>query len=634
VLFERKRVSSIHRTCKQERSSGSSQNAGESVLSYPDIASTVGNRSSKKKKKKRGMSKRSVYPVKGSKPRSPIYTRSRTCLKLRHINGRKRLFPSVVEPLPALRCNLFNRNFKGRRNSLLSLQNSNASRSDIEKAIASQYDAENGAISASTQGDFTFESICTSDLDIETVGAFCEVNGFDGGPDSLQVMMIHDNHNNGNVDAPQGHTGHCFQINCGVQNGLCDSSTVTEAGDADATVGVGESNVDDSRIEIPLSDTFDVNGVGDSHIEIIIFCTSDLDIETVGASCEVGDSYAENVVRDSLTENIVGNSLAKIVGDCNSEIGVDNVHTESGTDVFHAEDGTGDSHSKIGIDNIHIKSGTSDSQAKIVHYSQEVEVRDFDADDGTDHSHSEIGVDKIHTENGTGDSQAEIGIHNFQAEAGVGDFHTEDGTGDSHSKIGVGSFSATNGAGDFQSEMIAGDSHAEVALGDSNPESGVHNSHAITGVGDCYSWFGICGLSEYVSNEDLHSVCGALGLCPEVDVSQSSGRENVKVDVAVVRSFQSEEGNKKTLQVPERQKLVSNSLRTKRRLSGRPYSLIVTRSMSRCVLRNKKHVTWLSPDFEYPLHARQSNSKSRSEGYKVSRSTSSRHKSYKDVFVQ
>jgi hypothetical protein len=470
VLTAKKRVSSIHQTCQQKRSSCSSQNA-------LDIASSVGNRNSDTKKK-RGMSKRSVCPVKGSRPRSPIYTRSQTCLKLRHINGRKRLFPSAIEPLPALRFTLFNRHFKERRRSLLSVQNSNVSQSDIEKAIASQYDAES-------------EGVCTSDLDIETVGAYCEVNGFDGGPD--------------------------------------------------ATVGVGELNViDESHVEIPLSDTHHENGVGDSHTESF-FCTSDLDIQTVGAFCEVGDSHTESIVRDSLTENIVGNSHAKIVGDCHSEIGVDNIHIKTGT-------------------------GDSDSRGKIVHDSQE--------------------------------------------EVGVCDFDAGDGTGDSHSKMGVGSFSATNGAGD------------------SNPESGVHNSH----VGDCHSWFGICGLrSEYGSIEDSHSVCGAVGLRSEVkvlDVSQSIGRENVKADVAVAASFQSEEGNRR-LQVPERQKLVSSRSGTKHRLSGRPYSLSVTRSMSGCVLRNKKRVAWLSPGFEYPLHARQS-----SEGYKASGSTSSRHKSYKDVFVQ
>jgi hypothetical protein len=373
-------------------------------------------------------------------------------LKLRHIKGRKRLFPSAVEHFPALRFNRLKRKLKATRSSLLSLQDSNVSQSDIEKAIASQFDDENVAISVSTQGDVSLGSIYTFDSDIGTVGAFCEVNGAD---------------------------------------------------DSHAAVGVGELNVlDDSHAEIQMSDSYAEN--------------------------EVIDSLTESF-RFSLTENVVGDFHAEIVGDYHSEIGIDNTHTDNGAGDFQAEMRAGDSHADLG---------------------------DY---------HSEISIDNIHTE---------------------------------------------KGAGDF---------HAEVALGDTNPESGVCNSHARNGVDDCHSWYGIGGLCSEVK---------------ALDVSQSSGRENAEADMAVARSFQLEEEEKKIPQVPERQKLVANSSETKHHLFGRPHTPIVTRSMSKCLLRNKKRVSWHSADFEYPLHGHKLSSQRGSEGYKVSSSTSSRLKSYKDVFIR
>lgn len=533
ALIERNRMSGIHQTCKQKRSLRSSQIAGERVPSCPDNAHTVGSRSSREKNNT-GLSKCSVDPVKGLRPRSPVYTRSRregTFLKLRRINGRKRLFPSTVESHPALEYNLFSRRLKQSRSTL---QNVDASQSETEKASPSQYDAENEVRtnSVSTHGDSSVGNICTSNLDSETVGAFHEVSGVFGGPDSLQVM-VDDNLKNRNVDASQVemYAAHGSQISCGVQNGVCDSNMGTEVGDPHAAVGVGDSNVvNDSHAEIQLSDAHARSGVNDSHTEIVVI-----------------DSYAEC---------IVGNS--------------------------HAERGVGDSHSEIGAYNTHTENGASDFQA-------ELGIHDSHADGGADDSHSEVGVDNIHTQEGTGDSQAEIGVLGSHADIVVDNIHTQKGIGDSQAEVGVHNSHARNGVGDSQTE---------------------------SGISDCHSCVGVC------SEVKVH------------DVSQSSGRESTEPDVAVTVSVHSGEENKKMSQVPKRQKLISNSSGSKRRIFGRSYSLIVTRSKSRCELRNKKRVSWLSPDFEYPPHTRQSRSRSRSEGRKVSRSTFSRCKSYKNVFVQ
>jgi hypothetical protein len=601
---------------------------------------------------------------------------------------------------------LFNRSFKRSRNALLSLQNSDASQCETEKASPSQYDAENElrTISVSTHGDSSIGSICTSNLDSETVGVFHEASGVIGDLDSLQEM-IDDNLKNRNVDASQVemYDAHESQINCGVQNGVCDSNMGTEVGDPHAAGGVIESDVADDSHAPSL--------VGDSHTEIVRNSHAECTVGNSHAEIGVGDFHSEIGVDNIHTENGTGDSQAEIgvhdfqpevgVGDfraddgtdSHSEVGVDNIHIENGTGDsqaeigvhdfqpevavgdfhtevgagnFHADDGTDGFHSEIGVINIHTENGVGDSQVEIgvLDSHAEVGVGDVHADDGADDSHSEVGVDNIHTENETDDFQPVIGVLDSHAEVGVGDFHADNGADDSHSEVGVDNIHTENGTGDFQAEIVhdsqaevgvrdihaengashfqaemgVSDSHAEIAFCDSSPESGVHNSHARNGVGDCHSGVGIRDLcSEYGTNEDLRSVCGAVGLCSEVkvlDVSQSSGRENTEPDVAVAVSVQSGEENKKTSQVPERQNLISNSSGSKRRVFGRSYSLIVTRSKSRCVLRNKKRVSWLSPDFEYPLHIRQSRSQSRSEGRKVSRSTFSRQKSYKDIFVQ
>ncbi|PNF34827.1 hypothetical protein B7P43_G03786 [Cryptotermes secundus] len=608
ALIKRKRMPSIRQTCKQKRSLVSSQIAGECAPNCPVNANTVRSRSSREKNT--GMSKCSVGHVKGLRPRSPIYTRSQregTLLKLRRINGRKRLFPSTAESL--LGQNLFSRRLKQSRSTLLSLQNSDTSQSETGKADPSQYDAENEVrtISGSTHGDSCIGSICTSNLDSETAGAFHEVNGVVCGHDSVQVM-IDDNLKNRNVDAHQVeiYAAHDSQLNCGVQNGVCDSYMGTEVGNPHAAVLVGESNlVDDSHVR---------SGVSDFHTEIIVI-----------------DPYAECIVENSHTE--IG------VGDYHSEIGVDNAHTQNGIIDFQAEVGVYDSHSEIGVDNTHTENGTSDSQAEVgIHDSQpEVGVNNNHTQNGTGDSHAKVGVydshsevvvDNIHTENGTSDSQAEIGIYDSQPEVGVSNNRTQNGTGDSQAETGVFDSHAKLRVYDFHADDGADDSHSEVVVDNIHTENGTSDSQAECGIGGLSSEYGI--------NENLRSMCEAVGLCSEVkvlDVSQSSGRGSSEPDVAGI-NVQSGEKNRKTLQVPKRQKLIPSSSGTRRRVFGRSYSLIVTRSKSRCELRNRKYVSWLSPDFEYTLHTRQSRSQSRSEGCKVSRSTFSRHKTYKDVFVQ
>jgi hypothetical protein len=380
-------------------------------------------------------------------------------------------------------------------------------------------------------------------------------------------------------------------------NSNLGSETVGSSHEASGVVGGPDS------LQVMIDDNRKNRNVDAPQVEIYAAHDSQISCGVQNGVCdsnmrnEVGDPHAAVGVGES---NVVNDSHAEMqLSDSNVRSGVGDFHTESVIGSC-AECIVGNSHAEIGVDNAHTENGTSDSQAEVgVHDSQpEVGVDYFHADDGADDSHSEVGVDYFHADDGTDDSHSEIGVNNL---------HTENRTSDS------------------QAEMVVSDSHAEVAFGDSNPESGIHNSHARNGAGECHSWVVIGDpCSEYGINEDLRSVCGSVGLCSEVkvlDVSQSSGRESTEPDLIE---------KKKTSQVPKRQKLISNSSGSKRRIFSRSCSPVMTRSKSRCRLRHKK----LSSDFEYPLQSRQSRSRSRSEGRKVSRSTFSRHKSYKDVCIQ
>jgi hypothetical protein len=260
---------------------------------------------------------------------------------------------------------------------------------------------------------------------------------------------------------------------------------------------------------------------------------------------------------------------------------------------------------------------------------------------GNSFSEQEVFMDFTLCKNGNFDA-SQVGIHSIhdlqsdcEVQNGVHDSGTGNRVGDSHAEsrdVESCTVNGESGIDEFSAESRVGEVHVEGGVSDYNAVSGVGDSHAESRIDDAHSWVGISHpSSEYGIYE------GSCSGGDVLDVSHSSGRKNplvnARLDVSVIGGFQSGEQGKTASQVQKGWRHKSRSSKDHRHLFIGSFSPAVTRSKSRHMMHSKQHAA--QPSYcEYPKFSHQTGCCSRSEDHSVFKSSLSRNKSCRDIFVQ